>query len=57
MSEKDYYKTLGVKFGASPKEIKSAYRRIAPTCHPDKPDNDKGSEEKFKELSEASGSF
>lgn len=50
MPNKDYYKTLGVDKGASQEEIKKAFRKMAHTCHPDKPG---GSEEKFKEINEA----
>ncbi|HEX6512498.1 MAG TPA: DnaJ domain-containing protein, partial [Chloroflexota bacterium] len=31
---KDYYKILGVQKGASEKEIKQAYRRLARKYHP-----------------------
>lgn len=31
----DHYKTLGVKSGASQKEIKAAYRDLATRLHPD----------------------
>lgn len=49
---KDYYEILGVKKGASPDEIKAAYRRLALKYHPDR--NASGdSEEKFKEINEA----
>ena len=34
---KDYYKVLGVEKGASPEEIKKAFRRLAHEHHPDKP--------------------
>ncbi|MEK7094208.1 MAG: J domain-containing protein [Patescibacteria group bacterium] len=47
---KDYYKVLGVEKGASPEEIKKAFRRLAHEHHPDKP---KGDEKKFKEINEA----
>lgn len=50
---KDYYKTLGVERDASEKEIKSAYRKLARKHHPDVNPNDKSSEDKFKEVSEA----
>ncbi len=49
----DYYKTLGVGKKASDKEIKDAYRKLARKYHPDANPGDKGSEEKFKEVSEA----
>lgn len=53
MSEKDYYKTLGVTKSASEDEIKKAYRKLAMKYHPDHAKGDKKSEEKFKEISEA----
>jgi len=46
---KDYYKILGIDKGASPDEIKKAYRRLAQEHHPDKG----GNQEKFKEINEA----
>ncbi len=49
----DYYKTLGVKRGATQEEIRKAYRRLARKYHPDLNPGDKASEEKFKQLSEA----
>ena len=52
--KRDYYDVLGVSRTASPEEIKKAYRRLAIQFHPDKnPDDTTGSEEKFKEASEA----
>jgi curved DNA-binding protein len=53
MEYKDYYKVLGVSKGASDKEIKSAYRKLAQRYHPDKNPGDKKAEEKFKEINEA----
>jgi len=53
MSKRDYYQVLGVSRIASDQELKSAYRALAQRYHPDKNQNDPGSEEKFKELSEA----
>jgi molecular chaperone DnaJ len=53
MDERDYYKILGVKEGAAAGEIKAAYRNLAKKYHPDRNPNDKLSEEKFKQVSEA----
>ncbi len=49
MSNKDYYKTLGVDKGANKEDIKKAFRKLAMEHHPDKG----GNPEKFKEISEA----
>src|SRR5690348_2948878 len=48
----DYYKTLGVDKKASQEEIKKAYRKLARKYHPDT-NKDPGSEERFKEISQA----
>jgi len=49
----DFYSTLGVSNGATPEEIKKAYRKKALECHPDRnPDNPKAAE-MFKKISEA----
>jgi len=53
MAKRDYYEVLGINKSASADQIKSAYRKLAVKYHPDKNKGDKGSEEKFKEASEA----
>jgi molecular chaperone DnaJ len=51
--KRDYYEVLGVQRGASPDEVKAAYRKLAFQWHPDKNPGNKEAEEKFKEASEA----
>ncbi|MBI3259816.1 MAG: DnaJ domain-containing protein [Ignavibacteriae bacterium] len=53
MSKQDYYETLGVDKAASNDEVKSAYRKLAMQHHPDRNPDNKESEEKFKEATEA----
>lgn len=50
MSEKDYYKSLGVSENAGPEVIKKAYRNLAFRYHPDR---SAGNEELMKEINEA----
>ena len=50
--KRDYYEVLGVDKSADEKEIKKAYRKLAMKYHPDVSEEE-GSEEKFKEISEA----
>jgi molecular chaperone DnaJ len=50
--KRDYYEVLGVDRNADEKEIKKAYRKLAMKYHPDVSEEE-GSEEKFKEISEA----
>ncbi|MCE9625499.1 MAG: DnaJ domain-containing protein [Deltaproteobacteria bacterium] len=53
MAEKDYYQILGVSSTAGDDEIKKAYRKLAKQHHPDVNKGDKGSEDKFKDISAA----
>ena len=53
MEFKDYYKILGVDKNATTEEIKKAFRKLAMKYHPDRNQNDKTAEEKFKEITEA----
>ena len=49
----NYYETLGVDREASQSEIKKAYRSLSMRHHPDHNQNNKESEDKFKEVNEA----
>ncbi len=49
----DYYKVLGVEKGASEKEIKRAYRKLARKYHPDLNPNDSEAKKKFQQINEA----
>ncbi len=50
---KDYYSVLGVPRGASEKEVRSAYRKLARKHHPDVNPGDKAAETRFKEINSA----
>lgn len=51
--EKDYYKILGISKDADAATVKKAYRTLARELHPDRNSDDKTSEAKFKDVSEA----
>jgi molecular chaperone DnaJ len=53
MVETDYYELLQVERTADATTIKSAYRRLAMECHPDRNGGCTNAEAKFKALSEA----
>ena len=46
----DPYMILGLSPGATEKQIKKAYRRLAMRFHPDKNPNDPEAEKKFKQI-------
>ncbi|HSX23431.1 MAG TPA: molecular chaperone DnaJ [Gaiellaceae bacterium] len=50
---RDLYEVLGVARGASPADLKKAYRTLAQQYHPDKCPGDKTAEDKFKEAANA----
>ncbi len=49
----NYYSVLGIKRNATAKEIKESFKKLALTYHPDKNNNNKQAEEKFKIINEA----
>jgi molecular chaperone DnaJ len=49
----DHYETLGVGRGASPEEIRRAYRNLARRHHPDANRDDPAASERFKEITRA----
>ena len=53
MAKRDFYETLGVAKTATDTELKSAFRKAAMQCHPDRHPGDKQAEARFKELNEA----
>lgn len=53
MLDTDYYELLKVSRDADERTIKSAYRKLAMECHPDRNPGCKMSEERFKAISEA----
>jgi molecular chaperone DnaJ len=53
MANRDFYEILGVDRQATQEDIKKAYRRLALKHHPDRNPEDKASEARFKEATEA----
>lgn len=49
----DPYSLLGLARGASDEEVRSAFRRLAKSCHPDLHPGDKAAADRFKSLSAA----
>ena len=53
MDSRDFYATLGVDRGATPEQVKRAFRRLARKYHPDLNAGDRDAEERFKAVNEA----
>jgi DnaJ-class molecular chaperone len=53
MNSTDPYSTLGVARGASEKEIKSAYRKLAKELHPDRNQHNPKAAERFSKVTQA----
>ncbi len=53
MNTKDYYGVLDIEKGASPQEVKEAYRKLAFRYHPDRNAGEAAAVERMKEINEA----
>jgi len=53
LTRSECYQVLGLESGASPEEIRQAYRRRAQELHPDHNPQDPRAEERFKKLTQA----
>jgi molecular chaperone DnaJ len=53
MAKRCYYETLSVERTATEVDIKTAFRKQAMQCHPDRHPNDTPAEHRFKEVNEA----
>jgi len=53
MAKRDFYEILGVTRSANDADLKSAFRKAAMGCHPDRNPGDKQAEARFKEVNEA----
>lgn len=53
MAKQCYYEVLGVAREAGETEVKTAFRRLAKECHPDRCGGDPTAEERFKKVNEA----
>ena len=49
----DPYATLGVKRDAGEKDVKSAYRKLAKECHPDRNQDNPKAAERFSDITRA----
>jgi molecular chaperone DnaJ len=50
MPQRDHYEVLGVRRDATPEEIKSAFKKLASQCHPDRNQNAPAAHDRFKEV-------